>query len=135
LLTSKGGEITKAKGIKADSLSISDFENMYFNSKPVQGEKLTTKTNYSKGSVTILKENITIDWNVYKNKKEQKVYEYKNIWVDTKPLYIDNLTKSISLYKAAPLNIVTFKQGNLKSSRLLTVLQVLIRLHHLIDLG
>lgn len=70
-----------------------------------------------------------------KNKKEPKVYEYKNIWVDTKPLYIDNLTKSISLYKAAPLNIVTFKQGNLKSSRLLTVLQVLIRLHHLIDLG
>jgi len=133
LLTSKGGEITKAKGIRADSLSISDFENMYFNSKPVQGEKLTTKTNYSKGSVTIQKENITIDWNVYK--KRTKVYDYKNIWVDTKPLYIDNITKSISLYKPAPLNIVTFKQGNLKSSRLLTVLQVLIRLHHLIDLG
>ena len=78
---------------------------MYFNSKSVVGVKTSSNINYSKGYVTIQTNNITIDWNSFK--KREKVYDSKNMWVDTKPLYIDNLTRSITLYK--PLNLVKYQ--------------------------
>jgi hypothetical protein len=61
LITLNGQEIKKAKGISPDSLSQKDFEDMYLNSKSVQGLKTSSKTNYSKGSVTIETKNITIN--------------------------------------------------------------------------
>jgi len=107
LLTTKGKEIKKAKGIFPDSLSLADFENMYLKSKSVQGEKITSNTNYSRGSVTIQTKNITIDWNSFK--KREKLFNSKyNLWIDTKPIYIDNLTKSIKLYQ--PFNIINYKK-------------------------
>lgn len=102
LLTTKDKEIIKAKGIFSDSLSLADFENMYLNSKSVQGEKSSTITNYSRGSVTIQTKNITIDWNSFK--KREKLFDSNNLWIDTKPIYIDNLSRSITLYR--PLNII-----------------------------
>jgi DNA polymerase type B, organellar and viral len=109
LITDQNEIIKKAKGIFPDSLELSDFENMYFNSKSVVGVKTSSNTNYSKGSVTIQTNNITIDWNSFK--KREKVYNSKNLWVNTKPLYIDNLTRSITLFQ--PLNIVTYQPLNI----------------------
>jgi len=98
LLTPNGEEFVKAKGITSQNLSVSNFETMYLKSKSIQGEKRTSNINYNKGSVTLNIKNITIDWNSFK--KRNKIYDSKTkLWVDTKPLYIDTLTKSITIYK------------------------------------
>ena len=48
---------------------------------------------------------IMIDWNSYKkteqiyDSKTEQIYNSKtNIWTDTRPLYYDNLTKSLAVY-------------------------------------
>jgi len=98
LLTPNGEEFVKAKGITSQNLSVSNFETMYLKSKSIQGEKRTSNINYNKGSVTLNIKNITIDWNSFK--KRTKIYDSKTkLWVDTKPLYLDTLTKSITIYK------------------------------------
>lgn len=97
LLVEGGKVIKKAKGVSPDSLSYSDFKDMYLHSKSIQGEKTSGEINQSKGSVTIKTRNVTINWNSYK--KREKVYNPKtNLWTDTRPLYFDNLTKSITVY-------------------------------------
>jgi len=98
LLTPNGEEFVKAKGITSQNLSVSNFETMYLKSKSIQGEKRTSNINYNKGSVTLNIKNITIDWNSFK--KRTKIYDSKTkLWVDTKPLYLDTLSKSITIYK------------------------------------
>lgn len=97
LLTKDGEEIIKAKGISADSLSLSDFKTMYLNSQPIKADKLSSIVNYNKGSVLLQTKEITIDWDSFK--KREKIFDSKyNLWVDTRPLYIDNLSRSISVY-------------------------------------
>jgi hypothetical protein len=106
LLTSEGAEIKKAKGISPESLSLSDFENMYFNSQSVQGEKTSTNICYNKGSVSFQTKEININWDSFK--KREKVFDSKNnLWIDTRPLYIDTLTKSITIY--TPLNLIKYQ--------------------------
>jgi len=49
------------------------------------------------GSVLIDNKKIIIDGNSYKTR--EKIYNSKtNIWTDTRPLYYDNLTRSITVY-------------------------------------
>lgn len=106
LLTSEGAEIKKAKGISPDSLSLSDFENMYFKSQSVQGEKTSTNISYNEGSVSFQTKEITINWDSFK--KREKIFDSKNnLWIDTRPLYIDTLTKSITIYR--PLNLIKYQ--------------------------
>lgn len=105
LLTKDGKEIIKAKGISAESLSLSDFKTMYLKSQPIKGEKLSSNTNYNKGSVLLQTKKITIDWDSFK--KREKIFDSKfNLWVDTRPLYIDTLSRSISVY--IPKEIIKF---------------------------
>jgi hypothetical protein len=61
LLTKAGKEIIKAKGISADSLSLSDFKTMYLESQPIKGDKLSSNINYNKGSVLLQTKEVTID--------------------------------------------------------------------------
>nr|QWO71369.1 DNA polymerase [Termitomyces sp. T123] len=96
LFTYDGQEIKKAKGISPESLSKSDFEAMYLKSQSVQGKKTSSNISYNKGSVLLQTKEITIDWNSFK--KREKIFE-SNLWLDTRPLYIDTLTKSITKYK------------------------------------
>lgn len=82
--------IKKDKGFLANNASYSDYENMYLHSKSMQEEKISSITNYSKGSVTIKPSKITINWNSYK--KRDKIYNPEtNLWIDTRPLYINTL--------------------------------------------
>ena len=95
LLTEDCKIIKKAKGVSSDSLSISDYETMYLDSKSVTGIKTYGITSHSKGSVTIKSQKVVIDWNSYK--KREKIY-IKDMWINTKPLYINTLTKAIVIY-------------------------------------
>jgi DNA polymerase type B, organellar and viral len=114
LLTKNGKEIIKAKGISADSLSLSDFKTMYLKALPIKGEKLSSYTNYFKGSVLLQKKEITIDWNSFK--KREKIFDSRlNLWVDTRPLYIDNLSRNISVY--IPKYIINVTQNKNKQPK------------------
>jgi hypothetical protein len=78
---------------------------MYLNSKSIQGDKTSSIINYSNGSVTINVSKINVNWNSYT--KRDKIYDTKtNLWTDTRPIYINNLSKSISVY--VPKNIIKF---------------------------
>ncbi|KAF8805670.1 hypothetical protein BYT27DRAFT_7224747 [Phlegmacium glaucopus] len=78
LLVEDGKVIKKAKGVSTNSLSYYDYQLFVIN--------------YSKGSVTIKANKINVNWNSYT--KREKNYNLKtNLWTDTRPLYIDNLTK------------------------------------------
>lgn len=111
LLTTNGKKIIKAKGISAESLSLSDFKTMYLKKQSIIGDKLSSYINYSKGFVLLQTKEITIDWDSFK--KREKIFDSKfNLWVDTRPLYIDNLSRSISNY--IPKDIIKFT-GNTKT--------------------
>lgn len=97
LVVEDGKVILKAKGVTSNSLSLQEFKDMYLKSKSIQGDKTSSIINYSKGSVTIKESKVYINWNSYT--KREKIYNSKTkLWTDTRPLYIDNLTKSISVY-------------------------------------
>ncbi len=109
LLTYNGEVIKKAKGISPESLSVTDFKNMYYKSESVQGEKISSVISYDKGSVSIQSKNISISWDSFI--KREKIFDSKsNLWVDTKPLYLDTLNKSITIYK--PLKLIKYQQKN-----------------------
>jgi DNA polymerase type B, organellar and viral len=97
LLLNDGTIIKKGKGFSTDSISFSDYEQMYHYSQSIKANKIYGKTNYSLGSVLIENKKIIIDWNSYK--KRDKIYNSKtNIWIDTRPLLFDNLTRSLAVY-------------------------------------
>ena len=112
LLTIQGDVIKKAKGISPESLSLTDFETMFYKSKSVQGAKTSSHIKYEQGSVLIQSKKINIDWNSFI--KREKIFDKtSNLWVDTKPLYIDTLSKSITIYK--PLNLIRYQNIRKKS--------------------
>jgi hypothetical protein len=86
--------IKKAKGIKPYSLSLSDYETMYYKSNSVFGTKISTISDIKEGSVLINKNKTLINWNSYK--KGVKRYDPKtSLWIGTEPLYINTLDKNI----------------------------------------
>ena len=103
LKTKDGKEIKKAKGVLADNLSMADFEQKYFNKKTVIAQKFTSETSHGKGFVLIKKVDVTLNWDSFT--KRDKIYK-DNYWVDTKPLYLDSLTRCITNY--IPKNIVKY---------------------------
>jgi hypothetical protein len=63
--------------------------------------------------------NININWDSYKKRKkifslvpngESKKHSRRKLWVDTKPLYIDAITKNITIWH--PKNIIKFHYVN-----------------------
>jgi len=105
VLLNDGTIIKKGKGFSTDSVSLFEYKEMYLNSKSIEANRISGKINYALGSVLIDNKKIIIDWNSFK--KRDKIFEPKtNLWVDTRPLYIDNLTKSITFY--VPKDIIKF---------------------------
>jgi hypothetical protein len=97
--------IAKAKGVAKNSMKYSDYQKLYLQLDSIKADKISSIIDYTKGSVTIKTEPITINWNSYT--KRTKVFDPKtNLWTDTRPLYIDNLTKSIVVY--TPKYIIKF---------------------------
>jgi hypothetical protein len=61
LILENGETIIKTKGVQSKSLSVKDFENMYFKEISVKATKTQATKNYSKGSVSIKDEDITLN--------------------------------------------------------------------------
>ena len=96
LVLNNNKTIIKTKGVLKESLTLEDFKTMYLKSKNVSGIKTYTTTDYTKGYVSIDEKEITLSHDVYK--KREKVFNKENLWVNTKPLIINNVEKSIIIY-------------------------------------
>jgi len=82
------GKITKrAKGVKANFLTLEDYRKMY-EMETVKAVKVSSHRDYTEGSVVIkTKDDVKLNPSNYN--KRTKVYDENNKWVATKPVYID----------------------------------------------
>lgn len=87
----------KSKGVYENSLNLNDFKAMYFNNQNIKAIKSNTKTNYKEGYVNIDTKEITLKYDVYT--KREKIFK-DNLWIDTKPLYINTIDLSLVIYIA-----------------------------------
>lgn len=89
--------VNKAKGINSSSLSYEDYTNLLQNKNVYTATKKQSKIDWSVGHVVIEeKDNITINSDSYT--KRAKIYN-DEVWVDTKPVFINDMDKSLIPYK------------------------------------
>ena len=85
--------------------------------------KSSSKIHWDKGYVDIYKQDITLDGNSFK--KRDKIY-YKNNWVDTKPICINNIDKYLIRWRQPDLSLILYKLSTSpiinKPSRILNLL-------------
>jgi hypothetical protein len=85
-----------SKGINKDSLSYTDFTRLLNNENITTAIKNQSTINWGLGEVKIDKKTVTINSDCYA--KHLKVYDMDNKWIDTKPVFINDLDKSLVLY-------------------------------------
>jgi hypothetical protein len=91
------------------------FKQRYLYSHSIKANKIYGITNYSLRSLFINNKEVTIDCNSYKNREREKFDNPKtNMWTETRPLYIDNLTRSILVY--VPKYIIKFKNDSVSKT-------------------
>lgn len=83
-----GTFVKKAKGVDSQSISNKDYYDMYLFNKDITALKTQSKLDFEEGSVNIFDSSAVIRHNSYS--KREKIYD-GGIWVDTKPLNINNL--------------------------------------------
>jgi len=106
VLLENGKEKIKSKGVLSNSIKFKDIETMYLESKNIKATKVYSNINVEKGYVLIESKKVELNWDSYK--KRIKLYDsVSNLWVNTKPIYIDNLTKSLTLFESK--NIIVYK--------------------------
>lgn len=96
LSNNKGEVINKAKGIKSTSLSYFDYMNLLNDHNIDTAIKTESKTNWDLGHVTIGEKMVNINSDSYTKRLKVKV---DGKWINTKPLFINTIDKSIVVYK------------------------------------
>jgi hypothetical protein len=93
LVLEDGNIIIKSKGVDDESIDLEGFKKLYYNSERIKAIKTQTVRDYTKGSVTI--EDIEAYISSESYTKREKIYNSDNLWIDTKPLAYDNVTKDL----------------------------------------
>nr|YP_009543519.1 DNA polymerase type B [Coniothyrium glycines]AYU74409.1 DNA polymerase type B [Coniothyrium glycines] len=105
LYNTKGKVVNKAKGIKSKSLSYIDYMKLLNDNNVDTAIKTTSKIDWDLGYVTINdNEDVTINSDSYKKRDKVRL---DGRWIDTKPLVINNIDKSISIYENN-FNLITY---------------------------
>ncbi len=86
LIKSENKTIIKAKGVKDPTLDIDKFINLY-KGLEVESKRTETYKDFSEGYVNLNTTPITLSCSAYT--KRLKIYK-NNMWIDTKPLVINN---------------------------------------------
>ena len=94
LVLEDNSTVIKCKGVINKSLTLENFKEMYYFSKNVCANKTVSKTFLSKGFVNIEDSSVILQHDSYK--KRQKLFNEKNLWVNTSALLYNNMEKSIS---------------------------------------
>ena len=63
---------------------------MYLDKSNVTATKFNSISNYQKASVVIEKKDVVLNYDAYT--KREKIYNNKDIWIDTKPLNYNNIS-------------------------------------------
>ncbi len=98
-----GNNIVKTKGAFSSSLTLEDFEKMYYNNIDAKAVKKDTHIDYKGGTVNIGTKHILIKHDAYL--KREKIRNKEGLWVDTRPLiYNDhnNINKVVLCKKLIP---------------------------------
>jgi hypothetical protein len=95
LCNDKGVFVNKAKGIKSTSLSYFDYIKLLNNKNINTAIKRESKMNWALGDVKIQDKNVTITSTGYT--KRNKIF-IQNNWVNTAPLIINQIDKSVVPY-------------------------------------
>jgi hypothetical protein len=93
LVLENGEVIIKSKGVDDESMNLEDFKALYYKSERIKAIKTQTIRDFAKGSVTI--EDIEAYVSSESYTKREKIYNSDNLWIDTKPLVYDNVTKDL----------------------------------------
>lgn len=110
LRDSNGKSFNKAKGIKSSSLSYIHYLILLNGLDVTNAIKSDTRTDWSKGEVVIKdKENITIHSDCYT--KRVKIYDIKDKWVDTRPIIVNDIDRSLVVYVRKYLILFDNKQN------------------------
>lgn len=75
------GIVIKAKGVNEKSLSLKDFEDMYYNHKSAEAIKINNERSLSEGYVNIDTKTMNLKYDSYT--KRTKIYDSLDLWVDT----------------------------------------------------
>lgn len=91
----KGNFINRAKGVKSTSLSYPDYMELLNNNNVKTAVKSESKINWQKGDVKIQDKQITLYSSSFT--KRTKIF-INGKWVDTRPIYINDLVKDLIIY-------------------------------------
>lgn len=89
--------VNKAKGVKSTSLNYYDYLNLLHNIDKEEAIKTQSKKNWLKGEVVISKDKVTVSSDSYT--KQVKIYDVDKRWIDTKPIVINEIDKSVTVSK------------------------------------
>lgn len=104
LITQDGKFIKRAKGVNTESLSYNDYDYVnLLNNHNVDATKKNSIKDYNKGSVSTVSMDVMLNADAYI--KRSKLYD-GNIWINTKPIYINDIDKSLVVYKEYCLSLV-----------------------------
>lgn len=95
LLLNDNTTVIKAKGVTQGSLTIEQFKDMYYNNKNILTKKSHTIKDLSKGFVNLTNKDILLKYDSFL--KRIKIYDRNGLWVDTKPITYNNITKSLTI--------------------------------------
>nr|QWO71376.1 DNA polymerase [Calocybe gangraenosa] len=88
LILINGETIIKTKGVINNSITVEDFKSMYLSNKNITATKYNSIINFPKAYVLIEKKKVTLNYNSYT--KRNKIFNKEGLWIDTKPLNINN---------------------------------------------
>ena len=112
LITKYNDIIKKAKGVYNDNIKLEDYIYMYKYNITVNSKTITSIKKYNEGYVKIYPEDI--DVNPFSYTKREKIFDYKRLWIDTKPWIVDinpingkHIIKNINYYT----NMMLYKKN------------------------
>ena len=106
LVTRDNNVVKKAKGFDSQLLSLSDYNNLYYGLMS-EGVRTESSKNYLEGFVNIKKSKLEL--NPFSYKKREKLYDKHNLWVNTRPLVLND----DEIICWTDKNLVTYNKHNL----------------------
>ena len=91
--------ITKAKGVNSESLSYLDYLDLLYGKNIKSAIRTQSVKDWRKGVVSIEDIQLIMSTDSYKKRTKTIITELGNLWVDTRPIIINELDKSLVLYK------------------------------------
>lgn len=105
----KSKYIIKAKGIRSKSLSFDHFVSL-LNNQDIKAVKRQSKIDWKIGHV-IIEDNNNVNISSDSYTKRVKIYNHLNRWINTKPVFINNIDKNLVVFKNLNKSLIVYKEN------------------------